>query len=93
MSETQRSTGLRADGPGFNHHFVTGFQICCAVLRKGKLEGILCLDEIVLHAQRTELKKGISYEDVVNTMKAICEHRATPEPKPSVMAAGATPVL
>jgi len=60
---------------------------------EGKLEGILCLDEIVLHAQRTELKKGISYEDVVNTMKAICEHRATPEPKPSVMAAGATPVL
>jgi CBS-domain-containing membrane protein len=61
----------------------------------GKLAGILCLDEIVLHAEKAEGKKavGISYEDVVNTMKALCEHRAAEAPKPATMAAGAAVVL
>jgi CBS domain-containing protein len=45
----------------------------------GKLVGFLCLDDIVLHAQRID--KGLSYEDVVNTMKAICEHRRTVTPE------------
>jgi predicted transcriptional regulator len=57
----------------------------------GKLVGILCLDEIVLHVQKTEGKTGISYEDVVNTLKAICEHRGAEASKP--MAAGATPAF
>jgi len=59
----------------------------------GKLAGILCLDEIVLHAQKAEAKKGLSYDDVVNTMKAICEHRPAQEPESSGMAAGAAPTL
>ena len=53
----------------------------------GKLAGILCLDEIVLHVQKTDDKKGVSYEDVVNTMKAICEHRAAGAPKSATMGA------
>ena len=53
----------------------------------GKLAGILCLDEIVLHVQKTDDKKGVSYEDVVNTMKAICEHRAAEAPKSATMGA------
>jgi predicted transcriptional regulator len=59
----------------------------------GKLVGILCLDEIVLHVQKTEGKTGISYEDVVNTLKAICEHRGAEVSKPATMAAGATPAF
>ncbi len=52
----------------------------------GKLAGILCLDEVVHHAEKATTA-GISYEDVVNTMKAICEHRAADAPKPATMAA------
>jgi CBS domain-containing protein len=61
----------------------------------GKLAGIVCLDELVLHAEKADSKKqvGISYEDVVNTMKAICEHRAVEAPKPATMAAGAAVTL
>jgi CBS domain-containing protein len=59
----------------------------------GRLAGILCLDDIVLHAQKTEGKRGVSYEDVVNTMKAICEHRPAEASKPATMAAGATLAL
>jgi len=59
----------------------------------GKLVGILCLDEIVLHVQKAEGKIGISYEDVVNTLKAICEHRGAEASKPTTTAAGATPAF
>ncbi|HZS06515.1 MAG TPA: CBS domain-containing protein [Blastocatellia bacterium] len=43
----------------------------------GLLQGILCLNDLVL---RAEEKKGgrapeLSYEDAMSTMKAICEHR------------------
>jgi CBS domain-containing protein len=38
----------------------------------GTLQGILCLDDIVLHAE--EKAGELTYLDVVNTMKAICEH-------------------
>lgn len=56
-----------------------------------KLAGILCLDEIVLQAVKSEHKinGGISYEDVVNTMKAIYEHRAAKSPKAEAVAVGA----
>jgi CBS domain-containing protein len=38
---------------------------------KGALEGIVCLDDIVLFAE----ERGVlSYSDVVTTLKAICEH-------------------
>jgi hypothetical protein len=41
--------------------------------------------------QKTEGKTGISYEDVVNTLKAVCEHRGVEPSKP--MAAGVTPAI
>jgi len=44
--------------------------------REGSLEGILCLNEVVLRAQKGDRKANdISYEDAVATLKAICEHR------------------
>lgn len=39
---------------------------------KGVLEGILCLDDIVLFAE--ERGMDLNFVDVVETMKAICEH-------------------
>jgi CBS domain-containing protein len=43
--------------------------------REGKLQGILCLDDIALHAEKRDGRAALSYEDVINTMKAICERR------------------
>ncbi len=44
------------------------------VVEDGKLEGILTLNDLVLAVDR---KHGdIDYEEVMNTMKAICEHTA-----------------
>lgn len=42
------------------------------VSKDRKLQGILCLDDIVLKAGKSD---ALSYEDVINTFKAICEHR------------------
>jgi CBS domain-containing protein len=44
---------------------------------EGGLEGILCLNDIALHAEHPNGKTTpeLSYEDVVSTFKAICEHR------------------
>lgn len=44
---------------------------------KGALEGIICLNDIALHAEHPNGKKTpeLNYEDVVSTLKAICEHR------------------
>jgi CBS domain-containing protein len=44
---------------------------------EGVLNGILCLNDIALQAVHSDDKKRpeISYEDVVSTLKAICEHR------------------
>jgi CBS domain-containing protein len=42
---------------------------------KGILEGILCLDDIVLFAD--EKAGELTYFDVVETLKAICEHTTT----------------
>ena len=41
--------------------------------KAGKLEGILCLNDLALNAKK---KNALSYEDVVDTLKAVCEHRA-----------------
>lgn len=43
----------------------------------GALEGILSLNDVVLRAQETKGKKApdLSYEDAINTLKAICAHR------------------
>ncbi|MFY9608109.1 MAG: CBS domain-containing protein [Blastocatellia bacterium] len=44
---------------------------------EGALEGILSLNDIALHAEHPNGKKapGLNYEDVVSTLKAVCEHR------------------
>lgn len=52
------------------------------VVENGRIEGILALNDIVQAAGR---KQGaIDYEEVIGTMKAICEHRSR---KPAVAAA------
>jgi CBS-domain-containing membrane protein len=40
----------------------------------GALEGILCMDHLILSAQHCdgEKRRGVSYEDVVNALRAIC---------------------
>jgi CBS domain-containing protein len=44
----------------------------------GGLEGVLSLDDLVLHARNRDgtTRPEISYEDVVNTFRTICEHGA-----------------
>ena len=42
------------------------------VVNSGKLRGILCLNEIALNAKK---RNALSYDDVVETLKAVCEHR------------------
>jgi len=43
----------------------------------GLLQGILCLNDVVLRAveEKGSRKPELSYEDAMSTMKAICEHR------------------
>lgn len=43
----------------------------------GVLKGILSLNDVVLHAVHADGKKRpeLSYDDVVSTLKAVCEHR------------------
>ena len=42
------------------------------VSRDDKLEGILCLNDIALNSRKSDT---LTYEDVMVTLKAICEHR------------------
>lgn len=57
---------------------------------EGKREGIVSLNDVALWAEKVNGKqRDISYEDVVNTMKAICEHRIAEAPKPTTQVAGA----
>ncbi|MEW6735966.1 MAG: CBS domain-containing protein [Acidobacteriota bacterium] len=45
----------------------------------GRLQGILSLNDIILQAEETR-GRGVSdipYENIVNTLKTICEHRAS----------------
>lgn len=44
---------------------------------EGKLEGILSLNDLVLKAEKPKDKKApeLSYAEVVDTFKAICQHR------------------
>jgi CBS domain-containing protein len=53
---------------------------------EGELQGIVSMNDIVLHAKaRNGKKPPIDYSDVVKTYQAICEH-----PVPMVQAAVAT---
>jgi CBS domain-containing protein len=46
--------------------------------RDGVLQGILSINDIVLHADETKGKQatGLSYEEAMSTLKAICEHHS-----------------
>ena len=57
----------------------------------GKLSGIVCLNDIVLHAEKAEGGRhgGISYDDIVNALKAICERRRADMSKSATAAVGA----
>jgi CBS domain-containing protein len=61
----------------------------------GKLAGILCLHEIVLQAEKANGKRtaGISHDDIVDTLKAICEHRPAEAAKTATMAASAPALM
>jgi CBS domain-containing protein len=50
---------------------------------QGKLEGILSLNDVALHAMHPNGKttSTLNYEDVVSTLKAVCEHRHPIEKK------------
>jgi CBS domain-containing protein len=43
---------------------------------RGELQGIVSLNDVVLHAEHAHGKKApdLTYDDVVSTFKAICEH-------------------
>jgi CBS domain-containing protein len=45
------------------------------------LQGILSLNDVVLRAEESKGKRvpELSYEDVISTIKAICEHRSSEE--------------
>jgi CBS domain-containing protein len=47
---------------------------------EGRLQGILCLNDIALRAEETHGKHvpELSYEDAMGTIKAVCEHRPAP---------------
>jgi CBS domain-containing protein len=49
---------------------------------EGELHGVLSMNDIALEAKEASGKKanGLSYKDVVETYKALCEHRALPQP-------------
>ncbi len=59
------------------------------VSQEGKLAGILSLDDVALRPEKAGGKEtaGISYEDVVNTLKSICDRRAAEAPKTATMPA------
>jgi CBS-domain-containing membrane protein len=44
----------------------------------GRLQGILCLNDIALRAEEAHGRHvpELSYEDAMSTFKAVCEHRA-----------------
>ena len=47
----------------------------------GRLQGILSMNDLALKAT-TERKSALSAEDVENTLRAICTHRAVAQAKP-----------
>ena len=40
--------------------------------KDGKLQGILCLDDVAAKASK---RNSLSYEDTIETFKAVCDHR------------------
>jgi CBS domain-containing protein len=57
-----------------------------------KLAGIICLNDIVFLAQPADGKSAVSYEEIVNTLQAICGHHVEKAPEEArYMVAGAQP--
>lgn len=54
------------------------------------LVGIVSMGDIVLHAEKAPGKSGISYEDVAETMKAICAHSTAETPAPQALVTGSS---
>jgi CBS-domain-containing membrane protein len=54
----------------------------------GGLVGVICMDDVVLHALRRDgaNRPCISYEDVMNTLRAICLGHTQPDSHCSVAA-------
>ena len=52
------------------------------VEKAGELKGILSMNDVVLQAKSES--DGIFKDDVIRTLKAICEHRPTAQAKPAV---------
>ena len=44
------------------------------VNRERGLVGILSINDVLLHAEKSSKKPGITYDDVVQTLQAICTH-------------------
>jgi CBS domain-containing protein len=61
-----------------------------AIDEKGILRGIVSMNDVVLHAEKFDGRKTIdlSYDDAVNTLKAICEHHHPKVAKQPKAAAG-----
>jgi CBS domain-containing protein len=53
------------------------------VNEEGRLQGIVSMNDIALHAEKFDghRVKDLTYDDFVNTFKAICEHRHPTEAK------------
>lgn len=43
---------------------------------EGKLAGILSLNDIILHSKKGKSKKHVSHAEVMDTLKALSQHRA-----------------
>jgi CBS domain-containing protein len=61
-----------------------------AIDEEGMLRGIVSMNDVVLHAEKVEGRKTIdlSYDDAVNSLKAICEHHHPKAAKQPQAAAG-----
>jgi len=81
-------------GPGDEVHTALGFMRVHQIRRipvtaeDDGLVGILSLDDIALHAESAPATGGICYDDVGETLKAICAHRAQEAPATRPTAAG-----
>ena len=50
---------------------------------EGRLEGILSVNDVILHADAEGESTGVSYSDLAHTLQKICEHRY-PAPPPAL---------